>query len=117
MTSKFHIAYYISPSGDNPVSDFLDSLSINQQSKILRLFQHITEYGLIAVQSHIKKFRGTSLWEIRILGKDNLRILYAVLTENTIMVLHGFNKKTQKTPPREIKNALTRYDEWHRRKA
>lgn len=52
---KWKVVYYVSPSGDNPVSDFLDSLDKQIQSKLLRVVANIEEYGLLSVIPHIKK--------------------------------------------------------------
>jgi phage-related protein len=106
------IYYYLSSSGDNPFAKFLDSLDKKQQTKILRLIFQIEEYGLISILPHTKKISGTPLWEIRILGKDNLRVIYIVQIKDEIVILHGFNKKSQKTPIKEIKIALKRSQEW-----
>ncbi len=106
------IYYYTSPSGENPVQKFLDSLSEKQQLKALRIIQYIRDYGLIAVIPHTKKLKGTPLWEIRILGKDNIRIIYIVPLQETVLLLHGFLKKSQKTSSRDKEIALTRFQEW-----
>ena len=112
QSSHYSIFYYISPMGDNPIKQFLDSLSKRQQVKILRIFQYMKEYGLSAILPHIKKVTGTPFWEIRILGKDNLRVFYAVPSRNSILILHGFIKKSEKTPMKELQTALKRYEEW-----
>ena len=117
MTAEYTVYYFISPSGDNPVNQFLDSLSELQQSKVLRLLQYIRTYGLSAILPHTKKLTGTPLWEIRILGKNNIRVLYAVPQQNLVLILHGFIKKSQKTPLKEIHVALTRYEQWKNYKA
>lgn len=109
------LQYYISAKGENPVSDFLDSLSEKQQGKILRIFFTISSYGLSSVIPHIKKLIGTPLWEIRILGQDNIRLLYISPQKESVLVLHGFIKKKQKTPPREIEIAISRYEDWLKR--
>lgn len=114
---SFKIYYYLSPSGDNPIQKFLDALSEKQQVKILRIIQYIKDYGLIAIIPHTKKLKSTPLWEIRILGKDNIRIIYVVPMKETILLLHGFVKKTQRTSPRDIRIALGRYYEWKKRDA
>ena len=72
-------------------------------------------YGLTSIIPHTKKLKGSPLWEIRIRGKDNIRILYVVHTENSIVVFHGFVKKTQKTSQKEIDIALERYKDWNKR--
>ena len=79
MKTKFQVIYYISPAKQNPVSDFLDALSPKQQAKIIRVFKNIKEYGLESVTIHIRKLSNTPLWEIRILGSDNIRVIYATL--------------------------------------
>lgn len=115
MPKKHNVVYYTSPADKNPVSDFLDSLSAKQQSKILRILEYIREYGLEAVTTHTKKLTGFPLWEIRILGQDNIRVIYAILLKDTVLLLHGFIKKRQKTPPKEIQKALLRLKEYQSR--
>lgn len=106
------INYYLTPSGKNVIREFILSLQKNQQAKVRRILQLINDYGLTSANPHIKKIIGTPLWEIRILGKDNIRILYVAPDINSILVLHGFNKKTQKTPVKELNIALKRFDDW-----
>lgn len=112
MDTKRTVYYYLSSSGKNPVKNFLDSLQKIQQAKVLRIFQYIEEYGLHSILPRVKKLTGTPLWEIRILGKDNIRVIYVVPTKNAVLVLHGFIKKKQKTPSKELNLALSRYYDW-----
>ncbi|HSW88304.1 MAG TPA: type II toxin-antitoxin system RelE/ParE family toxin [Candidatus Saccharimonadales bacterium] len=109
---KTRIQYYVAKNGENPVKEFIDSLSKQQKAKIFRIFLTIEEYGLLTILPHTKKLSGTSLWEIRILGKDNIRILYVTVTNKHVLVLHGFIKKKQKTPQKEITIATIRYKDW-----
>lgn len=106
------ITYYVSTSGENPVKEFLESLQIRQKAKIFRILEDIEIYGLDAVASHLKKLIGTPFWEIRVLGQDNIRIIYLVSQANTLLLLHGFMKKTQQTPFRDITTAYHRYKLW-----
>ena len=115
MTSLYRVVYFISPAGENPVKHFLDSLQHNQKVKVFRLFQVYEQYGLASIMPHTKKLRGTPLWEISIKGKDNIRVLYVSRTTKSILVLHGFIKKTQKTPQKELGLAIQRYEEWKKR--
>ena len=106
------VLYYVSPNGDRPIKSFLDSLSEKQQSKILRIIEYIKEYSLQSILPHVKKLTGTPLWEIRIIGKDNIRIIYVIPFKIIVLILHGFIKKSKKTPSKEIGIALYRYKEW-----
>lgn len=115
MNKTWQIIYYKSESGENPVSDFLDTLDGRQQTKVLRILHNIKEYGLQSVIPHLRKLSGTPFWEIRILGQDNIRVIYIVPTELQLLVLHGFIKKKQKTPQKEIQIASDRYQDWRLR--
>lgn len=111
MASPWRVVYYTYEE-ENPVSDFLDGLSPGQQAKLLRVFSNIRDYGLDSVIPHLKKLEGTPFWEIRVLGKDNLRVIYIVPTQFYVLLLHGFSKKKQKTPAKEIEKAKSRFKEW-----
>lgn len=106
------IYYYTSTSGENPISKFLGSLPEKQQAKILRIFNHIKQHGLVKPIPDIKKLTGTPLWEIRILGRNNIRLIYAVVFLGHVLILHGFIKKKNKIPLRDINLALKRFRIW-----
>ena len=107
--------YYLSPSGENQVSRFIDSCTKKQQIKILRILKHLEEYGTQTAIPRIRKLTGTPFWEIRILGRDNIRIIYVAEIEKTIVLLHGFFKKTRKTPKKEIGVCYQRYQDFKTR--
>ena len=115
MSRKWNVLFFISGSHDNPVKEFLDELEVREQVKVLQIFQYIQEYGLSSVLPHVKKLSGVPLWEIRVLGRDSIRVVYGVPYEQTVLLLHGFRKKTQKTPEKEIRVALERYRAWKER--
>lgn len=112
MASMTRVIYYTTSLMQSPPKDFIESLSPNQAKKVGRILAYIEKYGLVTAIRHVKKLTGTPLWEIRILGDDNIRVIYATLVQDTIIVLHGFIKKTQKTPPKELEIALNRLDDW-----
>lgn len=46
------------------------------------------------------------LFELRVKGKEGIaRVFYCTLAGQRIIMLHSFIKKSQKTPPKEIKLA------------
>lgn len=110
MNTGWKIIYYISASGENPVKEFLDNYP-KAKLKALRILSHIEEFGLSYAIPHIKKLAGTPLWEIRILGRDSVRIIYVTKHEKRILLLHAFVKKTNKTPKKEINIGLLRLSE------
>ena len=115
MSRSWKVLFYISKTKANPVEIFFEELEVREHTKILRVIQYIQEYGLNAVLPHVKKLSGTPLWEIRILGRDSIRVLYVVPYEQVVLLLHGFRKKTQKTPISEIRIAIMRYRDWKER--
>jgi phage-related protein len=115
MKGKYKVVYYISQLGVNPAKRYIDSLEKIQKAKVFRIFQVYQKYGLASIVPHTKKMIGSPLWEIRIKGKDNIRIIYVLRTKESVLVLHGFTKKKQKTPQKELNLALKRYKDWTKR--
>jgi len=62
-----------------------------------------------SLNPNLKKITGTPLWEVKILGKDNVRIICVAIINKQILVLHIFVKKSEKTQIRDINLALNRY--------
>ena len=106
------VVYFRYKNKENPIRQFIDSLPIKQKAKIFRILLYIEKYGLSSILPHIRKITGTPLWEIRILGKNNIRIIYVVPLENIVLLLNGFIKKSNKTPKREINIAFKRLKQW-----
>ena len=71
---------------------------------------YLEEYGISRAIPDLRKVVGTNIWEIRILGKENVRIFCAGIPEGKVAILHIFLKKRQKTPAKEINTALKRLD-------
>jgi phage-related protein len=113
MMSKIY--YYQSISDNNPVKEFLESLSKSQITKVIRILRVIENYGIKQSFPYTKKLTGTNLWEIRILGKDNIRIIHAIVFGHDILLLHGFFKKKQKTPKKDLSISIDRFNDWTKR--
>ena len=111
----YTVLYYLSSTGESPFSKFLDSLEKRQQAKIIRSFHYFKEFGLEAIKKHTKKLTGTPLWELKIVGKDSIRIIYFLPRVKTMRVLHGFVKKKQKIPKGELDLAMQRFQDWKKR--
>ncbi len=83
---------------------FLDNLPKKDRAKMVRTIQAISRLGLqIAIrQRYVKKLK-TNLYEIRSIQGNNIqRGIYFHLEESNYFITHGFTKKTDKTPQREI---------------
>ena len=116
MEEQWSIIFYKTLQGDTPVNDFILRLEIKAQSKIKDSIELLQEFGIRLGPPHIKKLTGTELWELRILGSDSIRIFYIAVTGKYFLLLHGFKKKKDKTPSKEIRIAEDRLSEFRRRK-
>jgi len=115
---EWSLEYYTSDSGKCPVKEFIDSLSPESKAKYIFIADLLTEYGLNVREPYVKPITGTrKLFEIRIKDKQNIhRIFYFAFTGRTLVLLHGFTKKTNKTPSREIAIAEKRMNDYVIRK-
>lgn len=112
MEEQWKILLYKTPQGEMPVNEFIRSLELKVQSKVYNVLELLKTFGISVGSSHIKKLTGTELWELRILDSDSIRILYIAITGKTLLLLHGFKKKKDKTPPKEIRIAEDRLAEF-----
>lgn len=102
---SWKIIYEFGP--EKPVKDFVKSLNKKSISRITRALSILQEYGNFIRMPYSKKLT-KDVYELRIKGVESIRILYAFGPAEKIYLLHGFKKKTQKVPPKEIKLAETR---------
>lgn len=109
---KWNIIYYETVLGESPIYEYIESLDKIAKAKVINTFTLLEEFGIRLGPPHTKKVVGTKLWELRILGGDNIRIFYVAITGKTFLLLHGFLKKKQKTDKREIKTAEARFQEY-----
>ena len=116
MDDKWKIEMYENSRGGKPVEEFFDSLETKARLKIVHAIKLLETFGIEGGYPHVKKLTGHNLWEYRILGSDNIRILYVSITGKTFLILHGFKKKKQKTPNKEIRIAEERLEEYLMRK-
>lgn len=90
---------------DGRVKKFIKGLSADEQSKILRHLDFFDKYGFNLPSKYLKKL-SPNLWELR---PGNIRLLFGIVRpRNTIVIVNGFKKKTQKTPVKEIETAKSR---------
>lgn len=115
MSQNWKIEYYKTPLGAEPIYNFIESLPLKPKTKAYNTLELLTEFGIHLGFPHVKKVSGTPLWELRILGADNIRIFYIAISERTFLLLHGFMKKSQKTPTKDLNIALKRLREYKTR--
>lgn len=115
MNHKWKIVYYETEQGTSPVFDFIGSLELKARTKVADTLDLLIEFGTKIGLPHAKKLIGSQLWELRILGSDSIRIFYVAIVAKNFLLLHGFQKKKQKTDRREIKTAEERLRDYKNR--
>lgn len=111
------IRFYRTESGVCPVEEFLDSLTGKQAQKVAWVLQLIEEMELVPVQYFKKLVNTDDLWEVRVQAGNNIFRLLGFLDGNSLIVLnHGFQKKTQRTPKKEIHIAEVRKKDYLKRR-
>ncbi|MCC6158918.1 MAG: type II toxin-antitoxin system RelE/ParE family toxin [Deltaproteobacteria bacterium] len=100
----FRIVFHVADSGRCPVRDFLDALpDIRAKARLLRAIQRLGEEGFLP-EPFSKAISGSrKLRELRVGFDGNIyRVFYSLVSGRRIVLLHGFVKKTSKTPSGEI---------------
>ena len=104
----FEIIFYRRANGEVPVLDHLRRLNQEntkdsriRKSKALQYIKVLEQMGTRAGAPIIKHLDG-DIWELR---PSSDRILFAGVVGAKFVLLHVFEKKTQKTPRQEIEQA------------
>ena len=111
------IRLYETTNDNSPVEKFIRSQNKQTQAKILATLQFLEETD--RPPHHIfQKMTGTrDLWEVRVKHDSNIyRLLCFFDGEQIIILTHAFQKKTQKTPRKEIDTAEKRKADYLKRK-
>jgi len=106
--TKFKIILFETSRGEKPVESAILQQNASTKAKIARQIDLLEKHGYLLGMPHSKKLQ-QDLYELRIRGKNELRILYT-FRGNKIFLLHVFKKQSQRTPSKEIKTALSRID-------
>ncbi|MEA5470221.1 type II toxin-antitoxin system RelE/ParE family toxin [Spirulina sp. 06S082] len=116
MTEEWQIEFYSDNEEEiSPVRQFLQDAALTKgELKQLQLrLKLLQAYGLqllIKRSDILAKIKGEdNLYELRLDNTPhNPRIFLCALTGKRLVLLHGFKKKSQKTPKREITKAIQR---------
>jgi phage-related protein len=90
----------------------LDAFPLDIRARFQRIVELIQAHGLERVREPYVKHLEGPLWEMRMKGRGGIvRAVYVTAVGKRVVVVHVFEKKTQKTPRREIITALRRAQE------
>ncbi|MDR2590176.1 MAG: type II toxin-antitoxin system RelE/ParE family toxin [Oscillospiraceae bacterium] len=116
----FEVHFYEDKHGRQPIKELLITLRDKSQDnkdariqyhKILSYIRTLEKYGTRVGEPAVKHIDG-DIWELRPLKH---RIFFFYWKNNNFILLHHFIKKTNKTPPKEIKQAQRNLDDYKER--
>lgn len=88
------------------VASFAFTDDIKVRAKIFRMIHRLETFGY-ELRMPDSRALGDNLFELRARGASHIRLLYTFKNSHAI-ILHGFVKKSQKIPARELTIALRR---------
>ena len=104
----FEIIFYMEENGESPIDDFLINLPVKMRAKAVGMISLLEEKGNLLREPY-SKYLKDGIFELRCKqGSDITRVLYFFYYGNKIVLTNGFVKKTQKTPPSELRIAKRR---------
>lgn len=89
---------------DNKLEEFIRVLEKPTIAKVLRTIDLLELFGNSLEMPHSKKI-GKRLFELRIRGRQEVRIFYT-FHNNTTLLLCGFVKKSERIPKKELDEAI-----------
>ena len=112
---RYTCSFYETTDGKSPVEDFIESLDNATQKKFIYKNELLATMGPRLREPHSKSI-GDGIFELRFEGKEGqIRVLFFFLYKKHVVYLHGFIKKTQKTPRKEINIAKQRKADYFKR--
>lgn len=101
-----NVVFYRTETGNEPVREWLKELPRNDKRQIGEDIK-TAQLGWPLGMPLIRKIE-RDLWEVRTTLQDGISRVFFTVDGDHMILLHGFIKKSQKTPQNELKTALTR---------
>ncbi|MDO8471523.1 MAG: type II toxin-antitoxin system RelE/ParE family toxin [bacterium] len=108
---EYQIIFARSDRGREYVTEFINTLDQDPFGHTTHLIELLAQHGHGVSPKYIKRIHH-KIYELRVLGKVQVRILLA-FNNNEIILLHAFKKKSSRIPPKEITTAISRLNKLH----
>lgn len=112
MELQFTIKFYEKPNGKCPIAEYLKKQTETTEDKILAYLHNLATLQAFRREPYSRQIKG-KLRELKVeINRGSHRILYFMIINQRIILLHAFIKKTSKTPKTEIKKAIEYMEEY-----
>ena len=104
--SPLEVRFYRTETNNEPVREWLKSLPVEDKKAIgrdIKTVQYSWPIGMPLVRN-----LHNGIWEIRTDLENTISRVIVTLSDNKIILLHGFIKKTKKTPKDDMNLAINR---------
>ncbi len=109
QSTDWTIEFYLEDDSTSPVEEFLDGLDLKTRARFRWSMEQLRVRNVQAREPLVRHLED-DLWELREESRTNIyRVIYFFFTGRRIVFLHGFQKKTEKTPHQELESARRRY--------
>lgn len=110
---SWRTVYYKNASGRVPVRDFIEQQDAKTQERIRADLGRLRRFGSALGFPYVRKLEGQEFWELRTrVGGDAYRTFYFAYSGRKFVLLHAFQKKSQKTPEKELDTAEARMKDY-----
>jgi phage-related protein len=108
MDSAWTVVFYETDEEGRPVQAFLDGLDNKRRAKLLAMIRLLEEQGPTVPFPYSSQVRG-KIRELRAhYGDGQYRVLYFGAPGRVFVLLHAFEKRSEKTPERDVRIAAAR---------
>ncbi len=113
MVEEYKVKYYAeSQTGKSPVLAYILSLDSKSMAKVEKYIKYLRLCEGYLDEPYSKHITG-KIRELRVdFSHTHHRIFYFTFVGKNIILLHGFLKKTPKTPHQEIARAVNNYNDF-----
>lgn len=95
--------------------EFLSSIGDDVKKKVFYVLDMLKTGEMIS-EKFVKKLRD-DIYELRVkVGSNIYRVFFIFDKGNIVVLFHGFQKKTQKTPQNELEKAIRLKNEYYEQK-
>jgi len=107
--------YYEDERNNRPVEDFINELEIKVKAKVLARIAFLEECWQELRRPFVDTLKD-GLYELRVIFSGNqVRVIYAYMFKDYIVLLHGIIKKTNEVPREDMLKAKNRMNDFQAR--
>jgi phage-related protein len=113
---RWRWVYYKAASGRVPVREYIEAQTEEVQERMFRDMERLVEVNVRLGPPYVRKLAGRDFWELRtVVSGDIYRTFYFAYTGRKFVLLHAYQKKSQKVPKRELDVAEERMKDYQER--